>query len=217
MSNLSDKFTVIITVDSLNLSNYFDVIGSLAAANTVPERVITLFNPWDRVYDPIMDTVEGRSPETLRLKKKVPINSLRRLALESVETPYVIMLEDDVVLRDEDFLDKVHAEHEHFMDLVILSEKLSAYSISIESALELTDPGLLGHGFEDLDFWLSFRRNGGSFVRIDPFLFNHKRVECSTRLSSDNLCINATYLERKHGIKFGSDLQSELYSLRLFK
>lgn len=156
--NVNNKFTIVIQIQSENSTPFKSCLWSLYDLNDTPSRMIIICDDYSKKYDEIFELGDIIDFDIIKTYNKLSFKLTNQLIKNLCDTPYILVVEDDVVNRDANLLTTLYSKHQEGYNLIRASEYNTAISYDVSS----------------------FSKNCVSKeFQFDPFLLRHSRLEKS--------------------------------------
>jgi len=175
--NPSDEITICFKVCPGRSNEIYNAVSSMLEIDPYAKNVLIIFNPYDPAdHDSLLDISEIRHSDIIKLSKFESLAKAWNQSMLFSNTRYCLMLDDDIVFKDEKVLEKIHEKHQEGFPLVHVTENWSGFSIdkALIPKVGWFDENY-SYAWEDIDFRYRMAREGIPSYRFEEDLIRHLR------------------------------------------
>ena len=130
MTNPYKKITLCFTVCPDRYWEIYNAMSSMLELSPSVENVLLIFNPYSpKEHDSLLDISEFRHSNILKFDKFRSLAQCWNYSILMSNTRYVYILNDDIVFKDTEAIQKVINKHEEGFPIVHTTENWSGFSI----------------------------------------------------------------------------------------
>ena len=175
--NPSDEITICFTICPNRSWEIYNAMSSMLELDPYAKNVLLIFNPYESSkHDSLLDISEFRHSDILKFSKFISLARCWNYAMLMSDTRYVLILNDDIVFKDEKVLEKIYEKHQEGFPLVHVTENWSGFSIdkALIPKIGWFDENY-SHSWEDVDFRYRMARDGILSYRFEEDPIRHLR------------------------------------------
>jgi glycosyltransferase involved in cell wall biosynthesis len=175
--NPSDEITICFKVCPGRHMEIYNAMSSMLEIQPYAKNVLIIFNPYDPSdHDSLLDIREIRHADIIKLSKFESLAKAWNQCMLFSNTRYCLILDDDIVFKDEKVLEKVYKKHQEGFPIVHVTENWSGFSIDKAKIPQMGwFDERFSYAWEDADYRLRMKRLGIDRYQFSPHLVRHTR------------------------------------------